>query len=130
MELSRSFSASRAIVSSFIVPRLTEPKMIKGIQYSQRSILGNEEWRTTSCVSINDHEQSLYDIGFDIGALLEDIKVLMEAQNNSADLNAPSGPTLDSLIHRMVETDYALESWRDRLKGLGTGTALLARTVL
>ena len=90
--------------------------MAMGIQYSRRSVLGNEEWRTTSCVSINDHEQSLYDIGFDIGALLEDIKALMDAQVNSTAVNNPPDPSLESLIHRMVEVDYALECWWDRLK--------------
>ena len=105
-----------AIASFFPGTDADTSKMVQCIQYSQRSVLGDEEWRTTPCSSIVDHEQSLYDIGIDIGGLLEDIKALQKESNRSSIPNTSSYTDIEKLIHDIVNLDHALESWWDRLK--------------
>ena len=89
--------------------------MIMGIQYQKRCGLGDAVWRTGSRESIADYEQSLCDFGFDIGALLADLKVLRGTHAGSSMPTTSSNSNIKDLIQRMMEVDQALENWWDQL---------------
>ena len=82
--------------------------MVLSIVYRRSSPLGDPEWRTTAWDEIIDFEQQLYDIGFDLGALLENVK----PQRNETMIGQP--PTTSSVVNRALRIDKALAQWFER----------------
>ena len=91
-------------------------KMIFSIQYMQRTPFGEPSWRTQSRNSIDDFENSLCDIGHDVGALLEDMmKLAKPYERLEASRWVSPVLTFPALIERTLELVSAVETWWNEL---------------
>lgn len=84
--------------------------MIQCIQYRKSSFLGTEEWRAIPWETTpKDIFQQLYDKGFALGALLENI--------DNADLISPNASIseLSAFLQRLIDMNVEMEQWYQEL---------------
>ena len=93
--------------------------MILCIKYRRSSPLGDPEWRATAWEDIWDFEQQLYDIGFDLGALLEDVNSRRKKVRSQAATINDQSPTNSSLVNRALQVDGALARWLEIFEAWG-----------
>jgi len=84
--------------------------MIVAIQYRKRHALGARQWRPQTWASVTDVEQSLYDHGFDIAAVAEDLDALR---------SCPRTPQIGAVAFRALsqalQISADLRAWHVRL---------------
>lgn len=85
-------------------------QMVEGIQYRKSSFLASEEWRTIPWqLTPKDIYQKLYDIGFSLGAYLEQYDRAIDL------LSSTKIEELKSVLQGLTALDVDIDSWYEEL---------------